>query len=148
MVQETALRYESQARVYDIVLTASATAGSRAVGDHDRVLQVLSNLVENALRCTPPGGSVAIAAAPGRLVVGDSGPGLEPEELPRAFERFFLYERYGSERKVGTGLGLAIVKELTEAMGGRVTVESRPAAGTRFTVSLPDVPAPVQPVRV
>src|SRR5207245_7518517 len=120
---------------------------ARAVGDQDRLLQVLSNLVENALRCTPPGGSVSLAAAPGRLVVSDTGPGLEPQEVPRAFERFFLYERYGSERKVGTGLGLAIVKEMTEAMGGHVTVESEPDKGTSFTVSLPDVPAPVQPVR-
>jgi len=104
---------------------------------------VLSNLVENALRCTPPGGSVSIAAAPGRLVVSDTGPGLAPEELAHAFERFYLYERYGSERKVGTGLGLAIVKELTEAMGGSVSVQSEPGAGTAFTVRLPEAPVRV-----
>ncbi len=142
-VQEIALRYDGQARVFDVELTASAESGARAVGDPDRLLQVLSNLVENALRCTPPGGSVSIAAAPGRLVVSDTGPGLAPEELAHAFERFYLYERYGSERKVGTGLGLAIVKELTEAMGGSVNVQSEPGAGTAFTVRLPEAPARV-----
>ena len=61
----------------------------------------------------------------------------------RAFERFYLYERSGSQsRTVGTGLGLAIVRELTEAMGGSVGVESRPGAGTTFTVSLPREESP------
>ena len=98
----------------------------------------LSNLIENALRSTPAGGSVTVAAHPGELVVSDTGPGIAAEELPHAFERFFLYSRYASNRAVGTGLGLAIVKELTEAMGGTVTVESEPAKGTRFTVHLPE----------
>ncbi len=145
-VREVALRYEAQARVFDVELAASAEPGAHASGDQDRVLQVLSNLVENALRCTPPGGSVSIAATRGRIVVSDTGPGLGPEELALAFERFYLYDRYGSERKVGTGLGLAIVKELTEAMGGSVSVTSEPGAGTAFTVRLPDVAAPVDAV--
>ena len=78
-----------------------------------------------------------VRARPGELEVADTGPGLPPEELPRAFERFFLYRRHGADRPVGTGLGLAIVKELTEAMGGRVDVRSRPGEGTTFRVSLP-----------
>ena len=130
-------RYEAQARVYDIELSASAEPGARAAGDHDRVLQVLANLVENAIRITPPGGSVSVAAEPGRLVVSDTGPGLDHDELGHAFDRFYLYDRYASERKVGTGLGLAIVKELTEAMGGGVSVSSEPGTGTQFVVRLP-----------
>ena len=118
--------------------SARRTAAPRAVADPDRALQVLSNLIENALRSTPAGGSVTVAAHPGELVVSDTGPGIAAEELPHAFERFFLYSRYASNRAVGTGLGLAIVKELTEAMGGTVTVESEPAKGTRFTVHLPE----------
>jgi signal transduction histidine kinase len=74
----------------------------------------------------------------------DTGPGLKPEELPRAFERFYLYSRYGRERLVGTGLGLAIVKQLSEGMGGSVRVESRPGR-TRFIVRLPHAPAEVLP---
>ena len=105
------------------------------------MLQVLANLVENAIRITPPGGSVSVAAEPGRLVVSDTGPGLDHDELGHAFDRFYLYDRYASERKVGTGLGLAIVKELTEAMGGRVAVVSEPGVGTTFTVTLPDAAA-------
>ena len=102
------------------------------------MLQVLSNLIENALRTTPAGGEIALGAADGSLTIADTGPGLAADELPRAFERFFLYQRYGQNRAVGTGLGLAIVKELTEAMGGSVSVESAPGRGTRFVVRLPE----------
>jgi len=106
---------------------------------------VLSNLVENALRCTPSGGSVTVTAKPGTLTVEDTGPGLAAADLPRAFERFYLYNRSGKNRRVGTGLGLAIVKELTEAMGGSVTVDSRPGRGTRFTITLPAARAQIAP---
>jgi len=101
------------------------------------VLQVVSNLVENAIRCTPPPGTVTITAARGVVSVADTGRGLTGDDLPRAFERFYLYSRYGTDRPVGTGLGLAIVKELSEAMGGRVSVASAVGVGTAFTVALP-----------
>jgi signal transduction histidine kinase len=101
------------------------------------VLQIVSNLVENALRLTPAGGTVRIVTAPGELRVEDTGPGLKAEELPRAFERFYLYSRYGRERPVGTGLGLAIVKELASGMGGSVAASSAPGELTVFTVRLP-----------
>ena len=97
----------------------------------------MSNLVENALRLTPAGGSVRVVARPRLLAVEDTGPGLRPEELPRAFDRFYLHSRYGKERPVGTGLGLAIVKELVHGMGGTVQVESDPKRLTRFVVRLP-----------
>jgi signal transduction histidine kinase len=100
------------------------------------VLQVVSNLVENALRLTPHGGEVRVVVAPGVLRVEDTGPGLAEADTERAFERFYLHERYGLERRVGTGLGLAIVKELTLAMGGSVEVESSPGRLTVFTVRL------------
>ena len=70
----------------------------------------------------------------------DDGPGLEPDDLDRAFERFYLWDRYGSDRPVGSGLGLAIVAELAEAMGGRVTVESTPGDGSVFTLELEPAP--------
>ena len=70
-------------------------------------------------------------------MVADTGRGLQAEDLPRAFERFYLHDRYGRDRQVGTGLGLAIVRELAAAMGGAVTVESKPGAGATFTVTLP-----------
>jgi signal transduction histidine kinase len=86
---------------------------------------------------TPPGGDVRVVAEPAVLSVEDTGPGLGPEELSRAFERFYLHSRYGGERPVGTGLGLAIVKELTENMGGSVEAQSVPGRVTRFLVRLP-----------
>jgi signal transduction histidine kinase len=134
---ETGRRYEPRARGFGVSLSIEAEPGARALGDPDRVLQVVSNLVENALRCTPAGGAVTVAASPGTLAVTDTGPGLAPEDAARAFERFYLYGRYGGQRPVGTGLGLALVKELSEAMGGSVAVRSTVGTGTSFTVRLP-----------
>ena len=135
--RDAAARYEAQADAFGVELRLDAAGSAPAVGDADRALQVLSNLVENALRSTPAGGSVTVRAAPGLLEVADTGPGLAADELRRAFERFFLYSRYGAERTVGTGLGLAIVKELTEAMDGRVEVANRRGGGLAFSVRLP-----------
>jgi two-component system sensor histidine kinase BaeS len=138
---EAVRRYEGQARDFDVTLELVAPEEAPAIGDADRVLQIVSNLVENALRLAPSGGTVRIVAAPGELRVEDTGPGLKAEELERAFERFYLYSRYGRQRPVGTGLGLAIVKELAEGMGGSVAASSEPGALTVFTVRLP-LPTP------
>jgi signal transduction histidine kinase len=135
-------RYQQQAAAFGVSLSAVSDGAAPAVADADRVLQVISNLVENALRLTPPGGEVRLVTAPGEVRVEDTGPGLADEDRDRAFERFYLHERYGRERPVGTGLGLAIVKELTAAMGGTVSVESEPGRLTTFTVRL-DTPARV-----
>jgi two-component system sensor histidine kinase BaeS len=99
------------------------------------LLQVASNLVENALRETPAGGRVSVAAEEGRLTVADTGTGIALEDVPHAFERFYLYDKVGKDRPVGSGLGLAIVQQLSRAMGGDVHVESSPA-GTSFVVGL------------
>jgi len=137
IADEAVRRYETQARDFGVTLEAFSPAAAPAIGDPDRLLQVTSNLVENALRLTPRGGTVRISAEPGTLVVEDTGPGLSQDDLPRAFERFYLYSRYSSDRPVGTGLGLSIVKELIQGMGGSVAVETTPGRGTRFTVRLP-----------
>jgi signal transduction histidine kinase len=133
-------RHEAQASSFGIELTLDADDVAEARGDADRLVQALSNLVENALRISPAGGTVRIVARPGLLAVDDEGPGLLPDEIPRAFERFFLYSRYAGSRPVGTGLGLAIVDELARAMGGFVEVRSRPGS-TRFSIRLPAVSA-------
>jgi two-component system sensor histidine kinase BaeS len=132
-------RYQPQADAFGVGLSAVSDGSAPAIADADRVLQVVSNLVENALRLTPAGGEVRVVTAPGMLRVEDSGPGLEAGDHERAFERFYLHERYGRDRSVGTGLGLAIVKELTEAMGGTVSVESEPGRLTTFTIRLDNV---------
>ena len=136
VVEDAVRRYEGQAEIFGVELRAVSDGPSPAVADADRVLQIVSNLVENALRLTPPGGEVRVVAAPGVLRVEDTGPGLAEADTERAFDRFYLHERYGLERQVGTGLGLAIVKELTLAMGGSVDVESSPGLLTVFTVRL------------
>lgn len=135
--REAAERHRARAEALGVELACETRDGATASADPDRVLQALSNLVENALRCTPPGGTVQIVAAPWRLEVADDGPGIEAADLPHAFERFYLYERYGHDRPVGTGLGLAIVDELARAMGGSVRVESAPGKGSRFSILLP-----------
>jgi signal transduction histidine kinase len=138
VAEDVTRRYEVTARDAGLTLLLNTEAGGGALADHDRVLQVVSNLVENAVRCTPAPGSVTISTAPGAITVSDTGRGLTSDDLPRAFERFYLYSRYGTDRPVGTGLGLAIVKELTEAMGGTVSVSSAVGVGTAFTVALPE----------
>jgi len=135
---EAGERYAERAREYGLDLKVEAPRPAFVRADGDRMLQVVSNLVENALRCTPADGSVMVTAAPGEVRVADTGPGLTRDDLARAFERFYLYERYGKEREVGTGLGLAIVRELTQAMGGSVEVESTLGEGTSFVIRLPD----------
>ena len=137
IAQEALSRYEGQAREFRVVLEAETADAAPAIGDADRTLQIISNLVENALRLVPEDGTVRIVTGPGSIRVEDTGPGLLPEELEQAFDRFYLYSRYGRERPVGTGLGLAIVKELAQGMGGSVSAESTPGRLTVFTVRLP-----------
>jgi two-component system sensor histidine kinase BaeS len=136
VARDAVARHEAAARGFQVALTADG-GPAWVEADHDRVLQVASNLVENALRLTPPGGSVTVRAEPRRLVVSDTGPGLDAEDVAHAFDRFFLYDKYGRERPVGSGLGLAIVRQLAVAMGGEVRVESAPAEGATFTLTLP-----------
>jgi two-component system OmpR family sensor kinase len=137
IARESAMRRAAGARELGVRLHVQlGDEPAPALADRDRLLQAVSNLLENALRCTPPGGTVTLAAAAGELRVKDTGPGIAPDEVPRAFERFFLYRRYNGHRPVGTGLGLAIVRELALAMGGDVAVASS-SSGTEFTLRLP-----------
>ncbi len=138
LARGTAERHGPAASAAGITLTLELKEPAPARGDPDRLAQALSNLVENALRATPAAGRVTITARPGRMSVSDTGPGLAPEDLPRAFERFHLYERYRGDRAVGTGLGLAIVRQLVTAMGGTATVTSSEGDGATFTLALRD----------
>jgi len=130
-------RHLPRAGELGVELDCSGENGSFSVGDAGRLLQATSNLIENALRLTPAGGSVHVLARPGEITVQDTGPGLAASDLPHAFDRFYLYDRYRSERAVGSGLGLAIVKELTDAMGGGVSAANRAGGGAEFTISVP-----------
>lgn len=109
--------------------------------DSERILQVLRNLVGNALKFTPPGGMVRIAAGPTEggiaVSVADTGPGIPPEEAGVIFDRFRQAVSAGSPKFPGTGLGLAIVRHIVEAHGGQVWVESKAGHGSTFTFTLP-----------
>jgi signal transduction histidine kinase len=126
-------------------LRVRTTEGSTAVlADPDRVVQVLVNLLGNALRHTPPGGWVEAEAAPiggeVRFAVADTGEGLETEHLSHLFERFYRVEKSRSRTgsRGGSGLGLAISRALVEAMGGAIRAESAgPGRGARFVFALP-----------
>ena len=134
VAREAVRRQAAAARDFGVTLTAEGDE-TWVDGDADRVLQVASNLVENALRETPANGSVTVRAEPGRLLVTDTGPGIKAEDVPHAFERFYLYDKADKDRPLGSGLGLAIVKQLATAMGGDVSVQSSPN-GTTFEVKL------------
>jgi two-component system phosphate regulon sensor histidine kinase PhoR len=109
------------------------------LADADRLSQVFTNLLENAIKYTPEGGSVLLTAraGPGEAIVSvaDSGGGIPAEDLPRIFERFYRVDKARSGK--GYGLGLAITKDIVQAHGGSIRVESAVGSGTRFTVRLP-----------
>jgi two-component system, OmpR family, sensor histidine kinase BaeS len=113
--------------------------------DADRAVQVLTNLLSNALRYTPRGGrvSVEVQTRDGDVLfkVSDTGAGIAPEHLPRVFERFYRVEKSRSREGGGSGLGLAISRALVEAMGGRIWAESEgPGKGATFVFTLPAAP--------
>ncbi len=110
--------------------------------DRDRIRQVIANLLANALRHTPEGGSVSLSASGAggpwvAISVTDSGEGIPADELPRVFERFYRIEKSRSRSTGGSGLGLAIARGLVEAHGGQIGVESPSEGGTRFIFTLP-----------
>jgi two-component system phosphate regulon sensor histidine kinase PhoR len=118
-----------------------APEGTEVFCDREAVHQVLSNLMDNALKYTPEGGAVTLGARRGdpfaEVFVEDTGIGIPPEELPRLFERFYRVDKARSRELGGTGLGLSIVKHLVRAQGGDVRVASEPGKGSRFTFTLP-----------
>ncbi len=115
--------------------------------DPQRIGQVVTNLVGNALKFTPRGGTVTVDVAAtedgARVDIADTGIGIDPTELPHIFERFYRGARSSEARGSGSGLGLAIVRSIVDMHGGAVTVESVAGSGSRFSVDLPRDPRTV-----
>ncbi len=136
-----------KARARSTAIELQIAPGLHALGDQRAVEQVLLNLLDNAVKYTPPNGHVWVtatdSAATDAVVISirDDGPGIEARHLPRIFERFYRVDKGRSRDMGGTGLGLSIVKHLVTAMNGEVRVESAPGQGSTFFLSLPKVGA-------
>jgi signal transduction histidine kinase len=115
-----------------------------ALGDENRNWQVLSNLLSNAAKFSPPGSriDVSVRAREQMLVVSvsDQGQGIAPSDIPRLFSKFSRLSTASGERIEGTGLGLFICKSIVEAQGGQIWVESDPGRGSTFSFTLPTAP--------
>jgi len=142
-----------QPLVEDIISSVSTTAAARNIkvsnlvqtsaevfADPHRLMQMLTNLIDNAIKFNRDSGTVSVTFKSGdydRISVEDTGEGIPSHHLDRLFERFYRVDRARSRELGGTGLGLAIVKHLAKSHGGEVSVESRFGEGTRFTIELP-----------
>ena len=117
-------------------------ASLTAWADRDRIVQVLNNLIGNAVKFTPPQGKVTVAAQRDgagwvQLSVADTGPGIPPEEADKIFDEFYQIPQSGGPKTKGMGLGLTIAKKLVEKHGGKIWVQSEPAKGSTFFFTLP-----------
>ena len=148
LMQDLTSSFSSQAASLGIDLkTRLADPNQKLTADYDRLNQVLSNLIANALRHTPRGGTVSVHAQSIekhtgnsnfklQIIIRDTGSGIPAEDLPFIFDRFWRGDKSRSER-TQSGLGLAIAKQLLHAHGGTIDVESEPGKGTTFTIELP-----------
>lgn len=138
LVDEIIELYEYVAEEKKIQITKECPPGLIAPADKNRLRQVFANLFDNALKYTPEGGKVLVrgtsSAGTARIEVQDSGAGIPAEEQPRIWERLYRGDKSRSQR--GLGLGLSLVKAMVEAHGGRVSVQSAPGQGAKFTVEL------------
>lgn len=143
LLNSIAEKFEPMAHKADVHISVSVPANlPTLIGDGDRLAQVFTNLVDNALKFTPPGGTIKLKAesvqGEMRISVSDTGTGIPSPALPHVFDRFYQADisRSGG-KKHGAGLGLAIVLEIVEAHGGRISVRSQEGQGATFMVNLP-----------
>jgi len=154
LLQECAEKIAPRAQQAEVQLDVAAEGDPLVSGDRDRLAQVISNLLDNALKHTPSGGRISLGASSvtssggkrgdkadpyTEITVSDSGEGIPPEDLSRIFERFYRGDKSRGKGGRGTGLGLAIAREIVRAHGGEIKAESVVGLGTRFTVNLPAV---------
>jgi heavy metal sensor kinase len=143
------LRALAEAKRVRLVITGEPC---RARGDEQRLQHALANLIENAIKFTPPGGEVTLSSwrrgPEVGVTVSDTGPGIPAEARPRVFDRFYRVDRSRSRESGGSGLGLAICREIATAHGGRVWVESEEGKGSAFSLALPAEDGAEEPLAV
>jgi two-component system sensor histidine kinase BaeS len=157
-LSSAAAGFEARAATTGVTLAVDAPRGLTVDADPDRVRQIVTALVDNALRHTPDGGTVRLVAAPVavatgrgaarrtvRISVEDTGPGIPPEALSRIFERFFQADPSHARGAGTSGLGLSIVRALVEAQGGRAGAENGPTDGARLWFELPSASTNASP---
>jgi signal transduction histidine kinase len=143
-------KFALRARESTVELVLDVPALPHVTGDKDRLAQVFTNLLTNALKHTPPAGRVTIRAQETtrprkkgdrpsivEITVTDTGVGIPPEDLTHVFERFYQVDKSKAGKDRGMGLGLTIARQVVETHGGTITVESVRDLGTKFTISLP-----------
>ena len=143
IVEEVIESFRPRADAASVDLSGATLADLPPVPlDQLRIRQVLSNLIDNAIRHTPAGGSVAVSAEPRdhdvvRVVVADTGPGIPPADLPHIFDRLYRVDPSRDRATGGSGLGLTIARQLVEAHRGTIWAESTEGQGSRFGFDLP-----------
>ncbi len=147
LVAEVVEELRPLAAARNVALRLELGAGPVVRGNASWLQRCVANLIDNAIKYGGSGGQVLVRVladeTAARIEVRDFGPGIPPEALPHVFERFYRVDKSRSRREGGSGLGLAIVAELVRAMGGRVSVESRPGQGSTFVIELPRLAAQV-----
>jgi hypothetical protein len=142
LVQDVAQKYELNARDRGVCLNAGLDGGNTQIlADVGLMECALENVVENALRYTPEGGSIDIRLAVEgqnlRIEIQDTGPGIGVDDVPQVFDRFFRADSTVDDESRGAGLGLAIAKRAAELHGGNLSCESQVGEGTTFRFELP-----------
>jgi signal transduction histidine kinase len=140
LLTEVAYSFRLAAKEKGVTVEVESSEGT-VLGDRTRLRQVLLIVLDNALRFTPPGGSISLATrARGSdvdVTVTDTGIGISPDELPHVFERFYQSKKSREDESSGSGLGLSIAKALVEGQGGKIRIVSEEGRGTTVTITLP-----------
>jgi two-component system OmpR family sensor kinase len=154
LLRDCAEKMALRAQQADVRLEVRSEGELVVSGDRDRLTQVISNLIDNALKHTPAGGRITLTARPlvvepakrgeppvskAEIAISDTGEGIPPEDLSRIFERFYRGDKSRGKSGRGAGLGLAIVREIVQAHGGEIRAESVLGLGTRITLTLPSL---------
>ncbi len=141
LVSDAADQVRSEADNKGVSMRLRNGGETRVTADQDLLLQLILNLLDNAVKHTPSGGSIDVswskADGQAKVVVSDEGPGIPTEHLPRIFDRFYRVDKARSREGGGVGLGLSICRWIAQAHGGTIQADNAPGQGATFTVHLP-----------